>query len=95
MDKVRCKVLDNGSEVHGFRTLLHHMSAITRDRRRRHGARNSSCAFTIDTTPNEKPRRVLDRLGIIKAQAEACISFPPYLSEIIGNVCHLKNGTSD
>ena len=66
MEKVHGKKLDDGSEVHSFRTLLHHMSTITRDLCRQHSDGDSSHTFTIDTTPNEKQRRVLDLLGQIK-----------------------------
>lgn len=67
MEKVRGKVLDDGSEAHSFRTLLHHMSTITRDLCRRRGAGDSSYTFSIDTTPNAKQRQVLNLLGQIKA----------------------------
>jgi transposase len=60
--KVRRKELDDGSEVHSFRTLLHHMSTITRDLCRQQGDGDSSHTFTIDTTPNEKQGRVFELL---------------------------------
>jgi len=66
MEKVHGKTLDDGSEVHSFRTLLHHMSTITRDLCRQHGDGDVVHTFTIDTTPNEKQRRVLDLLGQIR-----------------------------
>ena len=65
LKKAYHKKLDDGSEVHSFRTLLHHMSTISRDLCRRHGDGDSSHSFTIDTTPNEKQRRVLDLLARI------------------------------
>lgn len=68
-DKVRAKALDDGSAAHSFRTLLHHMSTITRDRCRQQGEAGDAHAhthtFTIDTTPNDKQRRVLDLLSQI------------------------------
>lgn len=65
LEKVHAKRLDDGSEVHSFRTLLHHLSTITRDRCRQHGGAGSSRTFTIDTTPNEKQRRALELISAI------------------------------
>ena len=65
MLKVHGKALGDGSEVHSFRTLLHHMSTITRDLCRQHKDGDSSITFTIDTTPNEKQRHVFELLGRI------------------------------
>lgn len=64
--KVAGKTLDDGSEVHSFRTLLHHMSTITRDLCHQHSDGDVVHSFTIDTTPNDKQRRVLDLLEQIK-----------------------------
>jgi transposase len=63
--KASSKELDDGSEVHSFRTLLHHMSTITRDVCRQHGDGETSHTFTIDTTPNEKQQQVFDLLDQI------------------------------
>jgi len=63
--KVHAKTLDDGSEAHSFRTLLHHMSTITRDLCRQHGDRGSSHTFTVDTTPNETQCRVHELLSQI------------------------------
>jgi hypothetical protein len=60
--KVRSKTLDDGSAAHSFRTLLHHMATITRDRCRQYGDKGHAHTFTLDTTPNETQRRVLDLL---------------------------------
>jgi transposase len=65
LKKVYGKTLDDGSVVHSFRTMLHHMSTITRDRCRQKGVDGSSHTFTLDTTPNKKQRRVFDLLGQI------------------------------
>lgn len=64
-DKARTKTLDDGSVAHSFRTLLHHMSTITRDRCRQHGDAGDAHIFTLDTTPNDKQRRVLELLSQI------------------------------
>jgi transposase len=70
LSKAHTKTLADGSEVHSFRTLLHHMSTITRDCCRQHDQAGSSKAgsshtFCLDTTPNEKQRRLLDLLSQI------------------------------
>ncbi len=62
-EKVFRKKLDDGSDAHSFRTLLHHMSTITRDLCRQHQNDDDVQTFTIDTTPNDKQRRVLELLG--------------------------------
>ncbi len=59
------KKLNDGTVVHSFRTLLHHMSTITRDLCRQHGDGDSACSFTLDTTPNEKQNQVLRLLAQI------------------------------
>jgi len=60
--KVRSRKLDDGSEVHSFRTLLNRMSTITRDLCCRPDGDDSSGTFTLDTTPDEKQSRVLELL---------------------------------
>ncbi len=65
LEKVHAKRLDDGSEVHSFRTLLHHLSTITRDRCRQHGDARYSRTFTIDTTPNEKQRRAFELISAL------------------------------
>ena len=67
LGKTHTKTLDDGSEVHSFRTLLHHMSTISRDRCRQHGDNGHCHTFTLDTTPNEKQCRVLELLSQIAA----------------------------
>ncbi len=64
--KVHYKTLDDGSMVHSFRTLLHHMSTITRDLCRQHDDNDSTRTFTIDTIPNEKQSQVIELLKQIK-----------------------------
>ena len=63
--KVHSKKLEDGTRVDSFRTLLHHMSTITRDLCRPSGAAGSSDTFTLDTTPNALQRRVMDLLDKI------------------------------
>jgi transposase len=65
LEKIKTKKLDDGTVVHSFKTLLHHMSTITRDLCRQSTQGNSSNTFTIDTTPNDKQQQVLSLLSQI------------------------------
>lgn len=66
LKKVRTKRLDDGTVVHSFKTLLHHMSTITRDLCRQCvDDGKSTNTFTVDTTPNKKQQQVLDHLARI------------------------------
>jgi transposase len=64
--KIKTKKLEDGTEAHSFKTLLHHMSTITRDLCRQTGSNDSHTFFTVDTIPNEKQQQVLGLLGGIK-----------------------------
>jgi hypothetical protein len=61
--KVRTKTLDDGSEVHSFRTLLAHMSTIVRNTCRPSIAESGEMTLTVDTTPNPKQQRALDLIA--------------------------------
>lgn len=63
--KVHKKKLEDGTTVHSFKTLLQHMSTITRDRCRQAVGRNENF-FNVDTTPNKKQSQVSDLLAQIK-----------------------------
>ena len=65
MKKVNRKTLDDGSEVHSFRTLLHHLATITRDQCCQHGDGDTSHTFSLDTKPNAKQQHALDLLAQI------------------------------
>jgi transposase len=65
MKKVNRKILDDGSEAHSFRTLLHHLSTITRDLCCQHGDGDASHTFSLDTKPNAKQQHALDLLAQI------------------------------
>jgi len=62
LKKVRSRKLEDGSEVHSFRSLLHLMSTITRDTCCRPDDDDCSSTFTLDTTPDEKQSQVLELL---------------------------------
>ncbi len=65
LGKVHSKRLDDESAVHSFRTLLHHMSTITRDFCRCQGESDASPPFKMDTKPNEKQHRALELIDQI------------------------------
>lgn len=63
--KVHAKVLDDGTAVHSFRTLLKELSAVVRNVCRRQGAGPEEPTFEILTTPNPKQQRAYDLLETI------------------------------
>ena len=65
LKKVKTKTLDDGTPAHSFKTLLHHMSTITRDRCVQKIAGADDNTFSIDTRPNPKQQKVYDLLGAI------------------------------
>ena len=67
MRKVKSKVLDDGSEVHSFQTLLKLLSQIVRNVCRVPGAGDDAPTFEIVTTPNAKQRRARKLLETIRA----------------------------
>jgi transposase len=64
--KVKSKVLDDGSEVHSFQTLLKLLSQIVRNVCRVPGAGDDAPTFEIVTTPNAKQRRARKLLETIR-----------------------------
>ncbi len=64
--KAHFKTLDDGSEVHSFRTLLKLLSGIVRNVCRVPGAPPDAPTFEVVTTPNEKQQRAFDLLGTIE-----------------------------
>jgi hypothetical protein len=64
--KAVTRQLDDGTEVHSFRTLLKHLSQIVRNICRRKGATETEPTFEIDTTPNAKQQQAFDLIGAIK-----------------------------
>ena len=65
MRKAHTKKLPDGSRVHSFRSLLHHLSAIVRNTCRCPNTRSDAATFTIDTNPDPQQRRALDLLKTI------------------------------
>ena len=65
LEKVSTKTLADGTPAHSFKTLLHHMSTITRDLCIQKFAGAGANTFTIDTKPNPKQQKVYDLLAAI------------------------------
>jgi hypothetical protein len=65
--KARTKALADGSRVHSFRSLIHHLSAVVRNTCRCPQSGSNSSTFTIDTTPDAKQQEALDLLKTISA----------------------------
>jgi len=69
LKKVHAGVLDDGSEVHSFQTLLKLLSAIVRNLCRVPGAGRDAPTFEIVTTPSKKQQRAYDLLESIAGVA--------------------------
>ena len=63
--KVHSRTLDDGSEVHSFQTLLHHLSTIVRNLCRIPATGNDRATFTVTTMPNAKQQRAYELLKTI------------------------------
>jgi transposase len=63
--KVQRKRLEDGSEIHSFRTLLAELSTIVRNTCRRQGAGPKEATFPMVTIPNPSQHRALDLLQTI------------------------------
>ena len=63
--KVHTKVMDDGTPVHSFRTLLTELSGLVRNVCRRQNAAADEPTFTILTTPTAKQQRAYDLLETI------------------------------
>jgi hypothetical protein len=60
LDKVASRMLDDGTPVHSFSTLLAELSTIARNTCRTPGAAPDAPSFAVLTTPNAKQRRALE-----------------------------------
>ena len=66
LDKVHAKVLDDGTPVHSFQTLLNDLSSIVSNACRRPGASTAGePTFKVVTTPNSTQQRAYDLLKSI------------------------------
>jgi hypothetical protein len=64
--KVHAKVLDDGTMVHSFQTLLTELSAIVRNVCRRRGTGPDEPTFALVTTPTPKQQQALELLETIR-----------------------------
>ena len=65
LHKAHSHTLDDGSEVHSFQTLLHHLSTIVRNLCRIPGTDADTPPFEVATTPNAKQQRAYELLATI------------------------------
>jgi transposase len=66
LDKVERRVLDDGTPVHSFSTLMAELATIVRNTCRTPSARPDAPTFDIVTTPNAKQRRALELIQQIR-----------------------------
>ena len=67
LDKVHARVLDDGTRVHSFHTLLQDLSSIVSNTCRRHGASAAGePLFNLVTTPSPPQQRAYDLLKSIQ-----------------------------
>jgi hypothetical protein len=65
LHKAHSHTLNDGSDVHSFQTLLHHLSAIVRSICRIPGANVDTPPFEVATKPNAKQQRAYELLKTI------------------------------
>lgn len=65
LHKAATRTLDDGTEVHSFRTLLNELSTIVKNVCRRKQSPDTEPSFTMVTTANAKQQRALDLLEAI------------------------------
>jgi len=63
--KAHSRLLDDGTTVHSFQTLLSYLSKIVQNKCRRKGAKPHEAFFQITTTPDSKQQKALDLLKTI------------------------------
>jgi transposase len=66
LEKIKKKHLDDGTEIHSFKTLLHHMTTITRDSYVQKSIGSKTHTFELDTKPDKKHQAVHDLIAQIK-----------------------------
>lgn len=65
LNKVHTHLLEDGTQAHSFKTLLHHLSTIVRNFCRIPSADSDASLIEITTTPNAKQQRAYDLLDTI------------------------------
>ena len=66
MKKVQARILDDGSPVHSWHTLMAELAAVVRSTCRTPGTELNAPTFEITTTPNHTQRRTLNLTDQIK-----------------------------
>jgi hypothetical protein len=64
--KVHSRVLDDGTPVHSFQTLIAELTTIVRNTCRRRGSGDAEPVFSVVTTRNAKQQRALDLVAAIR-----------------------------
>ena len=64
--KVHARVLDDGTPVHSFPTLIAELTTIVRNTCRRKSGGDAEPVFSVATTPNAKQQRALDLVAAIR-----------------------------
>src|SRR2546426_6459278 len=64
--KAHSRVLDDGTPVHSFQTLIAELTTIVRNTCRRKGGGEADPIFSVATTPNAKQQRALDLVAAIR-----------------------------
>ena len=66
MKKVLTRILEDGSPVHSFQTLMAQLQAIVRNTCRTQGDALEAPTFEVITTPSDEQKRALELIGQIK-----------------------------
>jgi transposase len=66
LDKIACRILDDGTPVHSFSTLLAELSTIVRNTCRTRNAGADAPTFELLTTPNSKQQRAFELVQKIR-----------------------------
>lgn len=67
MQKVRTRMLDDGTPVHSFRTLMQDLQTIVRNTCKTTNGAEDAPTFDLITTPTEKQKHAFELIGFIKA----------------------------
>lgn len=67
MKKVLSHILDDGSPVHSFQTLMAQLQTVVRNTCRTQKGANDAPTFELTTTPNDKQKRALELIAQIKS----------------------------
>jgi len=66
MEKVQTRILDDGSPVHSWHTLMAELASIVQNTCRMQKGVEGTPTFELITTPDDKQKRALDLIAEIK-----------------------------